>query len=215
MATWWQRSALRHLQGLTSSALRTDRAARAGPPGLTRSLREALAQRQQLLASRRAGLRIGQLQLSQRIEDDPGNDQAAASLVVGWDDVPGRSTRARCAEALFVGGHVVLPDLAFLDVGEAEFPVLVGIVDAFEEAFALLFLREVEKEFDDPGAVDPEMSFQVDDRPIPLLPDAVRVGRNIGQAFAAQNLRVNARDQHFLVVGAVEDADAPALRQIA
>jgi len=34
MATWWQRSALRHLQGLTSSALRTDRAARAGPPGL-------------------------------------------------------------------------------------------------------------------------------------------------------------------------------------
>ena len=37
----------------------------------------------------------------------------------------------------------------------------------------------------------------------------------IGQALAAKDLRMHADDQHFLVIGAVEDADPSALRQVA
>ena len=36
-----------------------------------------------------------------------------------------------------------------------------------------------------------------------------------GEPFAAENLGMDAHDQHFLVVGAVEDADPPAFGQIA
>jgi len=39
--------------------------------------------------------------------------------------------------------------------------------------------------------------------------------RPVGQPFAAQDVAVHPDDQHLLVVRAVEDADAPALRQVA
>ena len=39
--------------------------------------------------------------------------------------------------------------------------------------------------------------------------------RRIRDPFAAQNFGMHADDQHFLVIGSVEDADPPAFRQIA
>ena len=39
--------------------------------------------------------------------------------------------------------------------------------------------------------------------------------RRVREPFAAENLGMHADDQHFLVVGPVEDADPPALRQVA
>ena len=41
------------------------------------------------------------------------------------------------------------------------------------------------------------------------------VMRGVRDAFAAKNLGMHAHDQHFLVIGSVEDADPPAFRQIA
>jgi len=37
----------------------------------------------------------------------------------------------------------------------------------------------------------------------------------VGIPFAAETLGMNADDQHFLIIGAVEDADPAAFRQVA
>ena len=60
-----------------------------------------------------------------------------------------------------------------------------------------------------------EVPLQIDDRTIAVVPDRLVVARRVGQAFAAQNFGMHADDQHLLVIGAVEDADAAALRQVA
>ena len=57
--------------------------------------------------------------------------------------------------------------------------------------------------------------FQVHDGAIAFLPDGLLVEQLVRQLLAAQNLRMHAHDQHFLVIGAVEDADAAAFRQAA
>jgi hypothetical protein len=41
------------------------------------------------------------------------------------------------------------------------------------------------------------------------------VERGVGEPFAAENLRMDAGDQHLLIVGPVEDADPAPFRQIA
>ena len=64
---------------------------------------------------------------------------------------------------------------ALVHVREAEFPVLVRIVDALEESLSLLFLREVQEELYDSRAVAVEMALQVHDGAIALLPDGVLV----------------------------------------
>ena len=79
--------------------------------------------------------------------------------------------RARRAETVFVGAHVILPECSLVHISLAEFPVLLGIVDAFEKAFSLLFLRNVEKELNHSCSVPVKMRFQVEDRAIAFLPD--------------------------------------------
>src|SRR5438093_1085091 len=101
----------------------------------------------------------------------------------------------------------------FFDVVEAEFPVLVRLVDTREEALALLLLRKMEEELEDARSVAMQVVFQPGDRAKPLLPDRVRVEEIVGQLFGAQDLRMHAHDQHLLVIRTVEDADATALGQ--
>jgi len=43
--------------------------------------------------------------------------------------------------------HVMLPVFPLVNVREAEFPVLVRMVNAIEEALSLFFLRQVEEYF--------------------------------------------------------------------
>ena len=116
-------------------------------------------------------------------------------------------------QAVLVGLHVVVPEFSLRNVGQAELPVLVGFVDAIKKALALFFLGQVQKELDDPRAVAAEMVLHVDDGSIALLPDRLLVEQLARQAFAAEDLRMHANDQHFLVIGSIEDADAAALRQ--
>ena len=60
-----------------------------------------------------------------------------------------------------------------------------------------------------------EVFLQIHDRTIPVVPDLLVVMRGVRDRFAAQNLGMHADDQHFLVIGSVENADPPAFRQIA
>src|SRR5205807_6857177 len=107
----------------------------------------------------------------------------------------------------------LLPVLPFLDVVEAELPVLVGLVDAREETPALFLLRKMEEKLEDARAVAAQMVLQPGDGTIAFLPDRVRVEEIVGQLFGAQDLRMHAHDQHLLVIRTVEDPDAPALRK--
>ena len=58
-----------------------------------------------------------------------------------------------------------------MNVREAELPVFVRLINAFEESLSLFILRKMEEELEDAGAVTVEMLFQVDNGTIPLLPD--------------------------------------------
>ena len=110
-----------------------------------------LADRVQFLLTISAHFRIAHLQTFERVEDDLGDDQPCVFLVVGGNDKPGRIISARRAEAFLVGLRVVVPEFALLQIRVAELPILVWVVDTFEKPFALLLLREVEKDFDDAG----------------------------------------------------------------
>ena len=49
----------------------------------------------------------------------------------------------RCSlpPTLFVGLHVIAPILALVNIGEADFPVFLWFIDAFEEPLSLLVMR--------------------------------------------------------------------------
>src|ERR1700684_4648729 len=74
-------------------------------------------------------------------------------------------------KALLISLHILLPVFPFVNVREAEFPVLVRLVDALEETLSLLVFGEMEEDFDDPRAVTVEMFLQVHDGTIAVLPN--------------------------------------------
>ena len=117
-------------------------------------------------------LRELEVERAERIDDRGGHDDAGEPLVVGRHDVPGRvpwsrspgscprrpsgsrpSSRARWASA------------------DRELPVLVGIVEALQEALLLLLLRHVQEELADQDAVAHEVALEVADVLVALLPD--------------------------------------------
>ena len=59
-------------------------------------------------------------------------------------------------------------------------------------------------------AVAMKVVFQVHDGAIPFVPDGFLVAKLFREPLAAENLRMDPNHQHFLVIGAIEDADPPA-----
>ena len=122
--------------------------------------------------------------------------------------------RAGGGEAGLVGLHVRGPVFALFDVGERELPVLLRLVDARKEAFALLFLGQVQEEFDDARAVPVQVALEVADGAVAILPDAVVGDELPGKILFAEDRGMHAHDQHLFVIRAVEDADAAALGKL-
>jgi hypothetical protein len=87
----------------------------------------------------------------------------AFSLFVGRNDIPRGFASACLTETLLASRHIAPPELSLLNVGKAEFPIFVRLIDALKKALALLILRQVEIEFHNPGAVSVQMLFQTDD----------------------------------------------------
>ena len=139
--------------------------------------------------------------------------EAREPLVVGGDHVPGRPLGARRREHLGERLLVVVPVAALLDVRGRELPVVVGQVDAPQEADALLLLGEVEEQLHDGEPVVGEVALPVVDVAVALLPD-VPPARLPGQLLVLEDLGVHAHHEDLLVVGAVEDADLAAARQV-
>src|SRR5262249_12036145 len=109
--------------------------------------------------------------------------------------------------------HVVLPQAPLSHIRSAELPVLAGIVQALQEALALLALRNVQKKFDGPRAVPMQMLFQVRNRTIAVLPEILVLSQLFRQSLGLQDLGVNPNDQNLFVIRTVEDTDAAALGQ--
>ena len=97
-----------------------------------------------------------------------------------------------------------------MNVGGAELPVLVRLIDARQESLSLLFVRQVEKELDDLRAVAMKVLLQIANGVIPFDPDVFFVTLFLGQSLAAQKFRVNTNHQHFLIIGTIKDADSAA-----
>jgi hypothetical protein len=57
------------------------------------------------------------------------------------------------------------------------------------------------------------MPFQIHDGAIPFLPNAFLVAQLFRKSLTTENLRMHAHDQHFFVIGAIEDTDPPAFRK--
>ena len=72
------------------------------------------------------------IEVQQRRPEHSGDDQAAEPFLIRGDDIPGCGRRARVANHLFVGGVVLVPMGAFLDVERRELPVPCGLVDPGE-----------------------------------------------------------------------------------
>ena len=109
------------------------------------------------------GLRVRHLEFSERIQHDLRDDQTCVLLVVGGNDVPRSMISACRMKAIRVDLYVLLPIFPLVNVGGAELPVLVWLIDALKESLSLLFARKVEEYFDNarPGAM--KMLFQIHD----------------------------------------------------
>src|SRR5205085_7123522 len=97
------------------------------------------------------------------------------------------------------------------DVVHGELPPLRRLVQPGEEATALLILRHVEEELDDRDAVARKVMLEAADVLETLLPDrfSYQLAREV---LPLEKFRVDAHNQDFLVVRAIEDTDAPAPR---
>jgi len=65
--------------------------------------------------------------------------------------------------AILVGLHVLLPVFPFVNVGGAELPVLVRLIDALKKSLSLFVVREMEEYLDSPRAVTMKVLLQVYD----------------------------------------------------
>ncbi len=71
-----------------------------------------------------------EFQTLHQVDDDRGDGDVAVPLVVGWDDEPRGVFGAGGGEDVVVGVDVLGPELALVEVGFGELPVLFGVVDA-------------------------------------------------------------------------------------
>src|SRR5436853_247042 len=152
------------------------------------------------LQQRRVARRIAQVQAFEGALDHGGHHQVAMRLRIGRHDRPRRPFGAGGGDRLGIGGLVLVPLLARVDVAALELPALGGVVDARLQPLALLVLRDVEHELENHRTGLAEHALEVVDVRVALA----RLLRRDGA--------VDRRHQHVLVVAAVEDGHRPAGR---
>ena len=88
----------------------------------------------------RGGLGICHLKFIKRIQDNLGNNQPGIVLIIGGNGIPGCMMGAGRIEASLISLHVILPVFPLVNVREAEFPVLLRLINALEKALSLFVL---------------------------------------------------------------------------
>ena len=85
--------------------------------------------------------------------------------------MPGGLLGGRVTNGFFVGGHVIAPILAFVNIDRGILPILRRLVEARQKPPLLLLRRNVEKELADDRAVARQVLLEGSDILEPLLPD--------------------------------------------
>jgi hypothetical protein len=98
--------------------------------------REQLADSFQFSPTFRGSLGIGHFQSMECIKDNLGHNQPGVPLIIGGDDIPWRVMGAGRVQVRLIRLDVMLPVFSFVNVGKADFPVLLRLIDALEEALS-------------------------------------------------------------------------------
>src|SRR5262249_58947574 len=102
---------------------------------------------------------------------------------------------------------------ALLVIIRRDLPVVLRLLDPFEEPPLLLLLRDVGEELADDDAVSREIALEVPDVAVAFLPDLL--GDELRwELLLREKFRMHSDDERLLVIAAVEDADATALREV-
>src|SRR5216683_5688203 len=150
------------------------------------------------MAGVEGGWRVFKFEGLQGVDDDPRDGHVAVPLAVGRDDKPGSMLVARGGDEGLVGVLVPRPELALLEVGLVQLPVLVGGVDAGLQAASLLLVGDVQEKLEDDDVVVEERALEL-----------VDVFEAAPDGLGGDEL-VDPRREDVLVVRAVEDADHAA-----
>src|SRR5215203_3521659 len=161
---------VRHAQ---RSAASTEPSCRFRPPDPNSVLRQQLPLCLfELCLLRRWHLRVLQAERLNRVHQNGGHDASRNPLVVGGNHPPRRPLRARLRDGVFVRLLVVIPVLPLLQVRGGELPILVGLLEPFEEALLLFLLRHVEEELQDERAVAGQVALEAVDVIIAIVPES-------------------------------------------
>src|SRR5207248_8093057 len=113
---------------------------------------------------------------------------------------------------------VGIPERSLANIRGGELPVLRWLVDARNEPLPLRLPGEIEEQLDDADTVVRKVALVVVDLAEPLLPDPITrtflPTRSIRELLRLEQLRMDADHQHLFVVRPVENADAPASRNL-
>src|SRR5262249_23223175 len=147
------------------------------------------------------------------VDDGGGDDDTRKPFVIRRHDVPGCLGSRGSPDHVFICFLILVPVLALFHVGGRELPILFGPVQALEKSLLLFLPRHVEKELANQRAVSGQIALEIADVPAAVLPQALRL-QQFGRHFLMlQELAMHAHHDQLLVVGAVEDANPPTLRE--
>jgi hypothetical protein len=104
------------------------------------------------------------------LDDDAGHAEVPRLPVVARHDVPGRPGGVAPAQELIVGRGVLVPEVALVEIARVELPVLLGVVQPFEELLPLLLPRDVEVELEDRDMVLGQVALERVDLVVAPLP---------------------------------------------
>src|SRR5215471_2444980 len=141
-----------------------------------------------------------------------GEHEPCEPFVVRGYNVPGRVFRGSIANHVFVSILVVVPALALVYVARREFPVLLRLVQTRQKTFLLLFFGDVEEKLANDGSVTGQVFLKRSDVVKSFFPYVLGHER-FGNSLVLQQIGMDAHDQHFFIIRAVENADMAALRK--
>src|SRR5450755_2333007 len=170
---------------------------------------EALLDLEQLLPPRPAHGRELRVDLHQGMPDHGQRGDPPEPLAVGGNHVPRRPLGAGVREHLREDLLVLVPVGALLHVAGGELPVVVGQVEAAQEARALLLLGQIEEQLHDAKPVAGEVALPGVALAVGALPDGALPPRP-GELLAIETLGMAPHQEPLLKMGAVEDPDPPA-----
>src|SRR4051812_33502301 len=130
-------------------------------------------------------------------------------LLIRRNDVPWRRLRARSTQHVLVCPLVFIPMRAFLYVRSRELPILLRVVQTRQKTLSLLFTRNVQEKLQNSRVLFGKRPFEVIDVVVSRLPNMFEplLPKFTREQLAIEKVWMNAHDQHFLVVGTIENCN--------